>query len=82
MKLDETVNYVSLEVGPYVGATLYSLFVPSGFGGRAGFDVTSFLRVCWQLSPWEEVGLDMGGLGPEPGVTWFFPSALWLSLPY
>ena len=32
---------VSLEGGPYTGASLYSLFVPNGFGERAGFEATS-----------------------------------------
>ena len=49
---------VSLEGGPYTGAYLYSLFVPNGFGERAGFEATSFLRVCWQL-----ITLVEGGAG-------------------
>ena len=38
MKLDETVTCGSLE--GYVGASLYSLHVPSGFGGRTGFGMS------------------------------------------
>ena len=39
MKLDETFTCGSFE--RYVGASLYSLHVPSGFGGRTGFDVNT-----------------------------------------
>ena len=38
---------------PYVGENLYSLHVPSAFGGRAGFDVDTspiFFKMCWQLT--------------------------------
>ena len=44
--------------------------------------VTSPLRVCWQLSPWWEVELEMEGLEPEPSIGWRFSSAQWPSLPY
>lgn len=37
--------------------------------------VVSFLSMCWQLSPWWKVGLEMEGLGPEPGVRCDFLSA-------
>ena len=69
----------------YVWTSLYRLCVPNVFGGRVGFDmtqVTSFLRVCWQLSPWWGVGLEMEGLKLEPGVRQDFPSAQWPSPPY
>ena len=49
MKLDETVTCGSLE--GYVGASLCSLRVPSGFGGRTGFDVNTrhiFHRMSYQ----------------------------------
>ena len=39
MKLDETVTCGSLE--GCVGASCYSLRVPSGFGRRTGFDVNT-----------------------------------------
>lgn len=35
---------------PYVGVSIYSLHVPSGFGGRAGYDVVTsyvFPQVCF-----------------------------------
>lgn len=35
--------------------------------------VISFLRVCCQLSPWWEVGLEMDGLGLELNVSQGFP---------
>ena len=38
----------------------------------------SFIRLCCQLSPWGEVGLEIEGLGPESHVTWSFSSAQWL----
>lgn len=66
-------------------SVLYSLCVPSAFGRRAGFDVNTshdFPQVCWQRSPWEQVGLEMEGLGPEPCVSQGFSSAHWPSLPY
>ena len=44
--------------------------------------VTTFLRVCWQLSPWQEVELEKEGLGLEPGVSQGFPSAQWPPLSY
>lgn len=56
-------------------SVLYSLCVPSAFGRRAGFDVNTshdFPQVCWQRSPWEQVGLEMEGLRAramcEPGL--------------
>ena len=86
MKLGETVTYHVLKVCPYLGAFLYDLQAPSGFGVRSGFDVNihhTFLRVCWKLSPgW---GGEEGGDGGarirarcEPGLS----SASWLSPPY
>lgn len=41
-----------------------------------------FLRVFWQLSPWQEMGLEMEGLWPEPGVSCVFSSAGWPASPY
>ena len=46
---------VVLKGCPYVGVSLYSLQMSSGFGGRPGYDINTsqvFLRVYWQLSPW------------------------------
>lgn len=39
--------------------------------------ITSFFRVCCQLSPWEEVGLEIEGLELDLSVTQEFPSAYW-----
>ena len=33
--------------------------------------------MCWQLSPWWEVGAELEGLEPEPGASWGFSSAHW-----
>lgn len=52
--------------------------VPSGFGGKAGSRVStvlSSLSLCWQLSLWWEVGLEMKGLESELGVSWGFSYA-------
>ena len=44
MKLVETVTCCGPEGCPWVSTPLYSLCVPSGFGGRAGSDVnTSYI---------------------------------------
>lgn len=37
MKLGEQLPIAVLKVCPYVGVSLCSLYVPSGFGGRAEF---------------------------------------------
>ena len=50
---------------------LFSLHVPSGFGGRAYLKwagATLFLRVWWQPPPWWETGLVSEGLKPDPGA--------------
>ena len=41
MKLGELVLYPGLEGCPCVGASLDSLHVPSGFGGRARSDMST-----------------------------------------
>lgn len=41
MKLDETVTCCGLEGVSLCKSILYSLCVPSAFGGRAGFDVNT-----------------------------------------
>ena len=40
--------------------------------------VTSFLRVYWQISPWYLVGLEMKGVELAPGVKEDLLSAQWL----
>ena len=40
MKLGETVTYPGLEEYPCVGMSICSPYLPSGFGGRAGSDVS------------------------------------------
>lgn len=68
-----------------MGASLYRLNVPSAFGGRADLMRTlgtSFLRECWQLSPFWEVGLKLERLELAPGMTQVFPSAQWPAPPY
>ena len=65
VKLHETVTYPSLEGVSLCGSFLCSLCVPTGFGGKAGSEVstvTSSPRVCCHLSPWWETGLEMEGL--------------------
>lgn len=57
----------------------------SGFGGRAGLDVSiSHIFPEGLLATLTLVGsvLEMEGLGPETGMSQGFPSAQWLSLPY
>ena len=78
--LGETVTYPHLE-----GVSLYEsvpmqLHVPSFFGGRAGSEVSLGQvfpppRVCWQLSPWSEFGLEMEWLEPELRVRQSFSCA-------
>ena len=68
-----------------MAASLYSLYVPSGFDGRAGFDVNiSHIFPQGVLAAITLVGsgLEKEGLGPEPGVSQGFPSLQWPSLPY
>ena len=57
---------------PCVGASLDSLHVPSGFGGRAGSDMSTshiFPQGVLAASTLVGYGLEMEGLKPEPGVT-------------
>lgn len=78
MKLHETVTYPSLEGVSLCGSFLCSLCVPTGFGGKAGSEVsmvTSSPRVCCQLSPWWETGLEMEGLKLQPGAIQGFSDA-------
>ena len=44
--------------------------------------VTSFLKVCWQLSSLWEWRLEVQGLELELAVRWDFPSPQWPSMPY
>ena len=49
----------------------YTDCVPIAFDGRAGLEWThppSCLRVCWQPSPWQGVGLEIEGLELELSV--------------
>ena len=78
-------SYLSFLKGcPCVGASIYNLHVSSGFCGMAVSEVsiTSSPRVCWQLSPWWEVGLEMEGVEPERGVSQGFFSAQWATPTY
>lgn len=68
-----------------MGASLCSLHVPIVFPGRPGSEVSTcliFTMLCWQPPPCCEVGLEMEGIEPEPGVNWEFFYAQWLSPPY
>lgn len=53
--------------------------VPTGFGGKAGSKSEHspvFLPdLCWQLSLWWEVGLEIKGLESKLGVSWGFSYA-------
>ena len=51
----------------YVGMSLYSQHVLSGFGGRARSEekTVSFSLRCLQLPSWEQLGLEMKELEPE-----------------
>ena len=54
-----------------MGASLYRLYVPSAFGGRAGLDVDTshdFLQGVLTVFSLVEVGLEMEGLELEPSV--------------
>lgn len=68
----------------YVRVSLCRLHVSKAFDGRAGFDVdvTSFLKVCWQLSSLWGWRLEVQGLELELGMRWDFPSAQWPPMPY
>lgn len=54
MKLGETLIALVLKSCACMGASLFSLSLPSGFGGRTGSElsrVISFPRVCGLVSP-------------------------------
>ena len=72
-------NIAVLKWYPYVEVALYNLPVPSGFGRRAGFDMsTSHILPQAVLAAITLVGGgagDGGALGPDPGVRQGFPSA-------
>lgn len=56
----------------------------NAFGGRAGLDVDAnhvFLRMCWQLSAWKGVELEMEELELVQAVREDFLSAEWPSPP-
>ena len=55
IKLGATVTYSGLWGCYYVGASLYRLFMPSAFGGKAGFDMnTSHIFAQGVLAAWWE----------------------------
>ena len=63
---------------PYVGSFLYSLHVPSGFGGRYGSDMKTghvFIQGLLAAILWVVDGLEMEGLCPKPGMSCGFLSA-------
>ena len=69
---------------PCVGTCLCSLCVLSGFGGRAGSDVSTghvFPQDVLAAITLVGGGAGDGGVGPEPGMSQVF-YAQWLSLPY
>lgn len=59
---------------PYVGMSLHRV-LSLGKLNLVWKLVMSFLSMCWQLSPWWKVGLQMEGLELEPGVRCDFLSA-------
>ena len=62
-----------------MGASLDSLHVPSGFGGRAGSDMSTshiFPQGVLAASTLVGYGLEMEGLKPELGVTQTSPSSV------
>ena len=67
-----------------MGASLYSMFVPSGFGGRAGSDMimTHIFPEGMAAFTFVGGGAEMEVLEPEPGVSWGFSSAQWPTPPY
>ena len=63
-----------------MGISLYSLHVPSSFGGRAKLDISTspiFVQDVLAALSWQQEEL-----GPEPCMSWAFPSPQWSSLPY
>ena len=63
-----------------MGISLYSLHVPSGFGGRAKLDMSIspiFVQDVLAALSWQQEEL-----GPEPCMSWAFPSPQWSSLLY
>ena len=72
MKLGETVTYHVLKVCPYLGAFLYNLQAPSGFGVRSGFDVNIITPFSEYAGSYHLGGAgrraELEGLGSEPGV--------------
>lgn len=61
---------------PYVGASLYNLYVPSGLGGRAGFDVNR--SIFFPPGVLAAITLVGGGAGEgvakaRTSVRWVFP---------
>ena len=72
-----------LKACPCVGASLYSLCVLSGFGGRAGSEVSVGCfspGLRWRLPPWLGVWLEPEGLKWETDESWGFSQAQWCSL--
>lgn len=63
-----------------MGASLCSLHVPSGFGGRAEFDVNAshvFSQGLPAAINLVEGSAGYGGVGPDSGVSQCFPFAQW-----
>lgn len=78
MDLGETVTCCGLEGVLSCGSIPIQTMclVPSVWElGLTWMQVMSVLRVCWQLSPWFCVGLEMEGLELAPGVRQVFLSA-------
>ena len=85
MILGETATYCCLEGVSLCGSIPIQPVCPVVLVGELDLtwtQVMSFLRVCWQLSLWKDVGLEKEGLRPEPGESWGFLSAQGLSPPY
>ena len=83
MILCDAVAYPSLEGCPCVGVPLWSACAKwLWWEGWIWCEHESHSPVgLWLLSPWKDVGLDMEGLGPEPGVSMGFFSVLRLTPP-
>ena len=85
MNLVETFIIVTLKSFSHLGVSLYSLQVPSAFGGRVEFGVNR--TQIFPQGVLAAITLLRGGAGDvgvrqEPIIKWSFPSAKWPSLPY
>lgn len=84
MRLGEIITFYCLErvslCGSMCSHMLYSLHVPSGFGGRYGSDKKIghvFPQGLLAAILWVVGGLEMEGLWQKPGVSCGFLSAQW-----